>query len=170
MPETKDLILKHPDLSDYRAMYHNVWCHPETARYMFWDVTTSEEEALHRMERTIAFQAGKPLWTVYEKKTMQPIGYAGLEQVSETACQECGIALGPDFVGKGYGKQLLNCLTDYAKQEYHAAEFHACCRRENLPSKGMITGCAFVYSHSEDKVDPRNGKPYILDHYRKVLY
>ena len=62
--ETKDLILGKARLSDWKAMYENVWSHPESARYMLWSVTTSEADARSRMERTIAFQKAPNLKSV----------------------------------------------------------------------------------------------------------
>ena len=57
MPETKDLILRKAVFEDWESLYRQVWSQPETARYMAWDLTASEEEARARMERTLAFQA-----------------------------------------------------------------------------------------------------------------
>lgn len=169
MPETKDLILRHPDQEDWRDMYRNLWRHPESARFMLWDVTQNEEDARARMARTIAFQAGKPLWTVFEKKSGQAIGFGGIEVLSKTLCCEAGIAIGPDFVGQGYGKQILNALTEYAKTELGAEQFQACCRKENGPSRGMILGCGFRFTHTEEKTDPRDGSRYIIEYYIKEL-
>ena len=53
MIETPDLILKQAVFEDWQDLYVNVWRHPETARYMLWDVTESEEAARDRMRRTL---------------------------------------------------------------------------------------------------------------------
>lgn len=169
MPETKDLLLKHPDFSDWKQMYANIWSRPESARYMLWDVTTSESAAKARMERTIAFQKGKSVWVVYEKSSGQAIGFAGTQEISPGVWEETGIAVGPDYCGKGYGKQLLNCLIAYARQNGNAREFHACCRSENAPSRGMILHCGFQFSHSENRIDPRTNLPFIMEFYIKQL-
>lgn len=168
MPETKDLILRHPVMEDWKGMYRNLWSHPESAKYMLWDVTTSEYEAKKRMERSIQFQKGKTCWFVYEKDSGAAIGFAGLQEVSPGVFEETGIAVGPAYVGRGYGKQLLNCLCGLAK-EMGGNKMIACCRNENLPSKGMIQGCGFSYTHKEDRTDPRNGENYILLFFEKVL-
>lgn len=55
MYESKRLILKHPDFSDWVPMLHNVWCHEETARYMLWSITNKRggcpgaDETEHRL-------------------------------------------------------------------------------------------------------------------------
>jgi RimJ/RimL family protein N-acetyltransferase len=170
MPETKDLILRKGLQSDWKAMYENIWCHPESARFMLWDVTTSEAEAYARMERTLRFQASHDFhWTVVERKSGQAIGFAGLEILSEGVCGETGIAIGPAFTGKGYGKQILNALTDYAKKELGAKIFIACCRSRNEASRRMQLACGFRFNHTEDRTDPRNDEPYILEYYEKDL-
>ncbi len=170
MPETKDLILRKATMDDWPHMLRNIWSHAESAKYMVWDVTSTEEAAMARMERTIAYQASHDYhWTVVEKASGQAIGWAGMEELSEGVWRETGIAIGPAFTGKGYGKQLLNCLADYARDHFGAKRFVACCRKENLASKGMQQSCGFVYSHSEEVFHPRDRITYTLDHYTKVF-
>ena len=170
MPETKDLILRKAVLEDWKAMYRNIWSQPESAKYMVWDVTESEEAAISRMRRTIAFQAKHDYhWTVVEKASMETIGWAGMAEHAPGVWGETGVALGPAFTGKGYGKQILNLLTDYARDNLGAKEFVACCRRENVISKKLQLSCGFTYTHSEEVFHPRDKIPYILDHYRKCL-
>lgn len=210
MIETKDLIIKKGQQTDWKDMYYNLWRHEESAKYMLWDVTTSEEEAIKRMERTVAFEVTHPYaWLVYEKKTSQAIGFAGLEILKEDPCRktdgietgdreveeeaeqeikheieqeieqeveqdgivcgETGIAFGPEFVGKGYGKQVLNALTDFAKFKLGAKKFISCCRTVNVPSHKVQMACGFTFSHFEDKIDPRNNEPYVLEYNFKML-
>lgn len=170
MLETKDLIIKKGEQSDWKDMYYNLWRHEESARYMLWDVTTSEEDAKARMERTVAFEQSHPYaWLVYEKASGQAIGFAGLEILEEGVCGETGVAFGPDFVGKGYGKQVLNALVDFAKEELGAKKFISCCRKANVPSHKVQMACGFTFSHYEEMTDPRNGEPYTLEYNYKLL-
>lgn len=170
MPETKDLILRKAVIDNWQDMLRNIWNQPESAKYMVWSVTTSEEAAVARMERTIAFQAAHDYhWIVIEKASGQAIGWVGMEALSDDVWGETGIAIGSAFTGKGYGKQLLNFLTDYVKEQFAAKRFVACCRRENLASRGMQLSCGFVYTHSEEAFHPRDKIPYILDYYAKEL-
>lgn len=170
MYETKRLFLKHPVFSDWAPMLRNVWRHEETARYMLWSVTANETDAQERMKRTIEFQQGKTAWLVYEKETGQPIGFAGFCRIDEGVFEDTGIALGPAFVGKGYGKELLNLLTQLAKTEYGAHRFVASCRSQNSPSRRMILGCGFQFTHRENRTDPRDGTAYVLEFYEKNLW
>lgn len=170
MPETADLILGKGVESDWRDMYHNLWQYPESARYMLWESTRSEAAARERMQRTIAFETDHPCcWLVYEKCSGQAIGFAGMQEVSPGVWEEMGIAIGPAFTGRGYGKQILNALTDYARDRMGAREFIACCRTENLPSHGMQMACGFVPHHTEERVDPRNNTTYTMEINIKTL-
>ena len=170
MPETRDLILRHPDFSDWQDMYHNVWSRPETAKYMLWNVTDSEEAAQDRMIRSIAWQEKNPCcWFVYEKISQRAIGFGGMTQIAPGIWEDTGIALGPDYVGRGYGRQVLTALADYAKQEMGAHRFVCSCRSANAPSRGMILACGFRFTHWEERTDPRTGDEYRLEFYEKNL-
>lgn len=170
MPETKDLIIRKAVMEDWKDMYHNIWGQPQSAKYMVWNITTTEADAVARMKRTIAYQAAHDChWTVVEKASGQAIGWVGMEKHSDGVWGETGIAIGPAFTGKGYGKQLLTFLTDYAKENLGAKRFVACCRRENLVSKRLQLSCGFSYTHSEEVMHPRDHIPYTLDHYAKEL-
>lgn len=169
MYETHRLQLKHPAFSDWEGMYRNLWCHRGSAEFMLWNVTTSPEEAQERMRRSIAFQKEKPAWFVYEKSSGEPMGFAGFREVEPGVFEDTGIAVGPAFVGKGYGKEILNLLTRIAKEEYGAQRFIASCRGRNSASRGMILGCGFRFTHQEDRIDHRDGREYILEFYEKAL-
>lgn len=161
--ETKDLILKKASFEDWQDMYCNLWSHEESARYMLWNVTKSEEEAKSRMERTLKFQESHlGAFTVYEKASGQAIGFAGIEQIDDEVYEETGIAIGPKFVGKGYGKQILRALVECCFKQLQGKKVIATYRSENIASKKMQMACGFVYHHSEDRVDPRNGQRYVL--------
>lgn len=163
MIETPDLILRKAVFSDWESIYRNIWRHEESARYMVWSVTKSEEDAKARMERTIRFEAEhEHKWTVIEKKSGEAIGWAGLELIEDGLCEETGVALGPAFTGRGYGRQILEALCIYAKETLGAERFMASCREQNLPSLKLQRSMGFEYLRSEEKTDPRNGEKYTL--------
>lgn len=166
MLETKDLILRKAVFDDWHDMYENVWSRKETARYMFWTVTCSEEDAKDRMERTIMFQQNNPhSYIICEKASGRVIGFAGMREVEAGVYEETGIAIGPEFVGRGYGKQILTALVEKAFSELNGERFHSCCRSANEASRRLQRSCGFVFSHTEDCVDKRDGSAYVLEHY-----
>ena len=59
--ETDDLLLKKAEFEDWQEMYRNVWSRPETARFMAWRLTTSEEDAKIRIQKSIEYQENQGL-------------------------------------------------------------------------------------------------------------
>ena len=167
--ETRDLILDKARFEDWENLYRNVWSRPETARYMLWTVTDSEEDARARMERTIAWQRDHDVWTVYQKTGRQTIGWAGLAELSPGIWQETSIALGPDYVGRGYGRQLLELLMEIAR-ERGGTEFRCSVRAENAASKALIAACGFTLTATGSCIDQRNNRAYTLELYARQLY
>lgn len=169
MIETNDLILDKAKFSDWETMYHNVWSRPESARYMRWNVTTNENDARIRMQKTMDFQKDHDVYTVYGKATGAAIGFAGVEELSPRVCGETGICLGPDYVGRGLGKQILRALISHCMETYDAAEFIYSTREENTASIRLAEAMGFTYISSESKVDNRDGHSYNLLKYNLKL-
>lgn len=169
MLETADLILDKAKPSDWKDIYYNVWSRPEAAKYMSWRLSDSEEDAKERVLRTIEFQKTHDTYFVYEKTSGRAIGFAGVEKLSEGVYGEMGICLGPDYVGKGYGKQILGCLIEYCKQEFGASEFIYSTREKNEASHGLARSFGFAQIAVEPTVDSQNGSSYNLIKYSLKL-
>ncbi len=166
--ETKDIMLAKAKFKDWESIYHNVWSRPETARYMQWQITESEEAAQERMQKTIAYQKIHDTYLVYEKKSGEAIGFAGVEEIAPHIFQDASIALGPMYVGKGYGKQILQLLLEYCVS-LGGKEFFYSTQAANVASKALAISCGFSYRYSRQKTDLRTGKPYELEVYSRKL-
>ena len=166
--ETKDIVLGKAKYEDWKSLYLNVWSRPETVKYMAWKVTVNEEEAKERMRRTITWQENHDTWLVYEKGSGQAVGFAGIEEFQPNIYQDTGIALGPEYVGRGYGKQILRLLIEYCIS-LGGIELYCSVRAGSSAAKALVLSCGFVYQYAEQKTDLRNGKPYELEIYRKDL-
>ena len=169
MIETESLILDKARFSDWKEMYYNVWSQTESAKYMDWKITTSEENAKIRIMKTIAFQKEHDTYLVYEKASGKAIGYAGVEQKELYTYQEAGICLGPNYVGKGFGKQILRGLIQYCKDEFAAKEFIYSTREENRASNLLAKSLGFTMVSSMPKTDIRDGHSYSLLQYTLKL-
>lgn len=169
MIETDSLILDKAQFDDWKGMYRNVWSRPESARYMAWKVTENESDARIRIQKTIDFQKNHDTYVVYEKKGREPIGFAGVEELSPHVYQEAGICLGPEYVGKGFGKQILQGLIAHCQKEFGAEEFLYSTREENKASNALALSLGFVRISSEIKVDSKDGHSYNLLRYRLKL-
>ena len=165
MLETRDLILKKAVFEDWPDIYRNLWRHWESARYMLWRVTDSEEAAQDRMRRTLAWQAShEHMFFVYEKEGGKAIGFAGMCQLEPGVWEEAGVGLGPDYVGRGYGGQILDALTQSA-YSLGGLEFRASCREQNERSHRLILSRGFQPVGSARCIDERNGEEYTLLHF-----
>lgn len=169
MLDTKDLLLRKAKFEDWKGMYLNVWRHQDCARHMLWRVCGSEAEAKSRIEKTIEFQKNHDTYAVCEKESSEVIGFAGVEQVSEGVFAETGICIGVDFQGKGYGKQVLECLIEYVKERFSAKEFLFSAREANEAAKGLASSLGFDFMDSQEKTDIRNGQTYTLQKYRLII-
>ena len=169
MIETESLILDKAKFSDWKEMYYNVWSRPESAKYMAWNLTTSEESAKIRIRKTIAFQKEHDTYLVYEKPGGKAIGFAGVEKIGPYTYQEAGICLGPDYVGKGFGRQILHGLIQYCKKEFGAKEFIYSTREENTASNRLAKSSGFTMISSVPKTDSRDGHSYNLLQYSLKL-
>lgn len=169
MLETKDLILDKAKFSDWEDMYHNVWSQSESAKYMIWRVTTSESDAQKRILKVIEYQENHEEYLVYEKASGKPIGFAGIEEYAPHVYKDTGICLGPDYVGRGLGKQIVQCLIQYCKEELGANEFIYSTREENEASNQLAKSMGFRMIDSEPKVDNRDGHHYNLVKYSVKL-
>lgn len=169
MMETRNLIIGKAKYEDWESMYRNVWSREETARYMAWQVTTSEEDARLRMQRTMEYEETHDTWLVYEKVSGQAIGFAGVGEIRPHTFQETGIALGPEYVGRGYGKQILRMLVKYCTS-LGGREFLYSTRAGNTASKALAMSCGFRYQYSRRETDIHSGESYELQIYRKKLH
>lgn len=113
--QTDDLLLRKAEFEDWEAMYRNVWSRPEAARYMAWRLSASEEDARGRIQKVLQYQENHDTYVVYDKKAGQVIGFAGIEEIEPHIFEDTGIALGPEYVGKGYGKQILQLLLAHCR-------------------------------------------------------
>lgn len=166
--ESKDIILRKASYEDWKALYQNVWSREETARYMYWRVTTSEEDAKERICKTMEYQKDHDTYLVCDKKSGEPIGFAGVRETEPHVYHETGIALGPEYVGKGYGKQILQLLLEHCRR-LGGEVFYYSLRAKNTASRALAVSCGFAYQYSEQRKDLRNGESYVLEVYMKKI-
>ena len=160
--ETKDLILGKIQLEDAEALWHNYWSRPEPTQYMLWQKVETLQEAIERTERGIEFQKDHLAFCVYTKEGHNPIGLAAMKEIEPNVWDDCGIGIGPDFVGRGYGKQILQALVDECFR-LGATKIYCSCFVENIASKKMQLACGFEFSHQEEKIREHDQLKYTVD-------
>lgn len=168
--ETPRLLLRKGVMEDWESLWRNVWSRPEAARHMLWSVTESADEARARMERTIEWEKTHPWkYCVEEKASGRVIGWAGVEPLHEGVWGETGIALGPDYWRRGYGREILEALCAFCRDEAQAVRFIYSARESNAASRALCESCGFVLFRRAARVDERSGEGYDLLYYLKDL-
>lgn len=168
--ETSDLLIRKATFEDTKDMYRNIWSRNESAKDMLWMPCISLEEAYVRMEKTIAYQQNHAAYIICEKKSGEAIGFAGFTQVEHGIYEDTGIAFGPDYVGKGYGTQLMEVFCAFIFYQLNSKKIIYSCRNTNEASKRLALHCGFHYSHSKERIDARTGDVYQLNFYEMKIY
>lgn len=166
MIETIDLILRQGAADDWQDLHRNLWSREEVFRYMF-NKPSSDEEA-GRKRTALYAEMHKEVMTeffVCEKASEQVIGIAGIKELKPGIWTITDIAIGPDFHGKGYGKQIVYALLNLAFEQ-GATEIAYDCFTQNKVSKRLALSCGFTYTHSEEAEFTKNGEKVILDYYK----
>ena len=156
--ETKRLILRKTRPGDWRDLYENVWRHEATAKYMFWRPAQSEEDARGRTERRIRFEQELPgNWIVEEKASGRVIGFCGVEEKENGVYMDRGVTLGPEYVGKGYGKEMVGALIEYVRAQ-GGRVFQYNCRVDNVASNALARSCGFTHVGQVDLYFEKEGR------------
>ena len=167
--ETPDLILAKAKMSDLNDMYENCWSQEEAAKYMLWKPCKNLDDAKARLLRSIEIQKDKIAYFVYEKKSNQAIGMAGMIEIEPNVYEDGGIVIGPAFVGKGYGKQILMALINYCKNELNAKKIICSCDSQNIASARLQQSCGLKYTHSKKMIRERDGSEFKADYYELIF-
>lgn len=65
--------------------------------------------------------------------------------------------------------KIITSAADFFRDELGAKKMILSYRSQNIACKKMQEACGFVYSHSVDKIDPRDGQPYVVEYTVKEL-
>jgi RimJ/RimL family protein N-acetyltransferase/3-methyladenine DNA glycosylase AlkD len=164
--KTPRLILRKARPEDLDAIWQNVWRDESIADQMLWRPTRTRDEAIDRLERTMAYQAQAPAYFVCLKATGEPIGFAGIWQVEDGVFEDSGICVAAAHQNQGYGKEILAALLGLAFDRLKAHGFIYSCFQENARSAAVCKAFGFAYTHSQNGVRQWDGHPYISDCYR----
>lgn len=166
MIETKDLVLRQGSADDWQDLYRYLWSREEVFCFLFSKASPDEAAA---KKRTAAYaQMHKEVKTeyfVYEKESGKAIGIAGIKELKPGCWTITDVAIGPDFQGKGYGKQIVSGLRDYAFLQMKAKKLSYSCFAGNVISGKLAKACGLEYAYSEEAELRKNGETVMLDYY-----
>ncbi len=119
--------------------------HPEVMRYV--------SDARSEQEIREAFDARLPLWQpgsrhwlcllVRDSASNAPLGVTGYVHREED-CAEVGFLFAPEAQGKGYGRESLTALCDYAFNDGGIRRLVATVTAGNLASRRLLEKTGFV--------------------------
>ena len=151
------IILRKAREEDYRSMLKHVWGDEEVYRWMLFQPTLTETEALDRCRRSIQYQKDHLAWFVALKDTDEAVGLCAIRETDPGHYEEAGIGIGKAFQGKGYGKEIVSLLLELAFEKLGAEDVRYGFFQDNMKSRKVAEHFGFVYDHSEEMVRPWDG-------------
>ena len=161
--EGEHIVLRKAKPDDYRSMLENIWGDPEVYRWMLFQPTNTEEEAIERCNRSIAFQKDHFAFFVALKETDEAIGLCAIKENEPGHFEESGIGIGTKYKGMGYGKEIVALLLDLAFEKLGATDLRYGYFRDNIRSKKVAEHFGFQYDRTEEMTRPWDGAQKIID-------
>lgn len=159
------ILIRKARMTDLDAVYENVYSDRELLSTMYLAPSDSKEQAAERLKRTIAFQKDKMLYFVALKETDEVIGLCGIRPESDGIFSEAGLAIARKYQGRGYGKEMLRLLLDYAFTDCGAEQFAYYAMDFNTKSKALAKHFGFHYDQSRKETREYDGKEFTLDRF-----
>ena len=98
--------------------HKNFLSHEETAKYTLWKMTNNKDDAKIKLNYWTSSLGEKDIfWLIKENKSGEIIGFICVSEIEPNIYGDVGIAIGLDFVRKGYGKISLNALIQQIKMQ-----------------------------------------------------
>lgn len=159
MIETRNLILKDYDEKYIEKAHLNFFSSSNTTKYTLWRPTKNPLEVKNKIEYWLYECKTSIFWMIHKKDNDEPIGFICVDEVSPKIYGNLGIAIGEDYVGKGYGSEALNELIEYIKsiggKEIHYSHF-----RENEASKMLVIKFGFEFYKSDKRIRKYDNKEF----------
>ena len=157
------IVLRKAREDDYRAMLKHVWGDEDVYRWMLYQPTLTEAEAVERCRRSIQFQKDHLAWFVAMKDTDEAIGLCAIRENAPGHYEESGICIGTAFQGKGYGKEIVSLLLNLAFLKLGAEDLRYGYFQDNVRSKKVAEHFGFVYDRTEEMIRPWDGSLKKID-------
>ena len=143
MIETKNLVLKEYDEKYIEKAHHNFFSSEITSKYVLWRPTKNPIEVKEKIEYWL-YEVKVSIFYMIHDKNDEPIGFVCVDEIEPNIYGNFGIALGENYVNKGYGSEVLTTIIEYIKslggKEIHYSHF-----RENEASKKLALKYNFKF-------------------------
>ena len=159
----KHIVLRKAKEHDYKSMLKHVWGDEDVYRWMLYQPTLTEADALERCHRSIQYQKDHLAWFVALKETDEAIGLCAIRETEPGHYEEAGICIGKMFQGNGYGKEIVSLLLNLSFRELEAVDVRYGYFQDNMKSRKIAEHFGFVYDRSEEIVWPWDGSLKKID-------
>ena len=153
----RHIVLRKAREEDWRSMLTNVWSDEAVYRWMLFQPTLTEKDAVERCRRSICYQKENYAWFVALKDTDEAVGLCAVREYEPRRWEEGGICVGTKCQGKGYGKEIVSLLLDLVFMKLGAADCQYGYFRDNEKSKKVAESFGFRYDRSYDLTRPWDG-------------
>lgn len=161
--EGEHIRLRKAREEDWRSMLENVWGDEAVYRWMLFQPTLTEADAVDRCRRSINYQKENYAWFVALKDTDEAVGLCAIREHEPGHFEEAGIGIGTKCQGKGYGKEIVALLLDLAFRKLGAEDIRYGYFHENEKSRKVAESFGFRYDNSYDLTRPWDGAVKRID-------
>ena len=161
--EGKNIRLRKAREEDYRSMLKHVWSDEAVYRWMLYQPTLTEEDAIERCRRSIQFQKDHYAYFVALKDTDEAIGLCAIREATPGHFEESGICIGTAFQGKGYGKEIVALLLELVFTRLGAEDCRYGYFRDNEKSKMVAEAFGFRYDSTYELIRPWDGSAKTIE-------
>lgn len=145
--ESSRLILRALTLDDIEDVFAYAK-NEQVAQYVFWEPHKTINDTAKFVKETIkCYQIEKKLmWGVELKENNKLIGTCGfMAYYQTTKCLEIGYAFNPRYWNKGYAKETLTTIIDYAFKSLDVIRIQGICVVNNLGSAKTMISCGMEF-------------------------
>ena len=143
--EGQKIRLRKAREDDFQSMLKHVWGDEAVYRWMLYQPTLTEEAALDRCRRSMAYQKEHYAYFVALKETNEAIGLCAIKENEPGHFEECGICIGTAFQGKGYATEMTRAVIAFGFDRINLHRIEIDCRTENTASQRVIEKCGLKY-------------------------
>jgi ribosomal-protein-alanine N-acetyltransferase len=147
MPELTGARVKLRALTlEDAAALHDIWCHPDVARWLGAPVLSSVKETreLVALLLQLALEEESKRWCIVLPGG-QVIGSCGFNywQLKGAYRGEIGCELAPAYWGQGYMKEALGLVLDYGYEDLGLNRIEALCHPDNERAEKLVAALGF---------------------------
>ena len=94
------------------------------------------------------------IWGIFDKADGSLIGLISLDLLTDTeeAEYEIGFFIRKERLGRGFAKEAIEMVIDYAGNKLSASELIAITDYENMPARSLLEKCGFTVAGRNDKM------------------